>query len=60
MKLTPKERIEEAHGIWELEIQRLFAFVECQSPVTYLMQALSHTKLAYDNWKKVSKEVCDS
>lgn len=60
MKLTPKDKIEEAHGIWELEIQRLFAFVECQAPVTFTMQALAATKLAYEHWKQVSKEVCES
>ena len=56
MKMTAQERIEEAHGIWELEIQRLFAFVECQAPVTLVMQALASTRQAYDHWKQVSKD----
>ncbi len=55
-----KQRIEEARRIWELEAMRLVSFVECQAPVTFQMQAVAATKKAYEHWKEICKEVCES
>lgn len=68
--MTPEQRIEEAHGLWELAVQRVCAMVEAigqvehaalttrefepSDLVTKLIEASKAERKAYENWETVS------
>ena len=58
--MSPEQRIEEAHGLWELCVVRvaamaeLLSYAEMQSPL--LLQAVKDERAAFINWQKVSRE----
>lgn len=67
--IESSQRIQEAHGLWELQVARLAAMTEALSFVrlddsldtrgTYrqvLMQASADERAAFQNWQAVSKE----
>lgn len=54
--MDPSTRIQEAHGLWELTITRLAAFVECGADPASLQQASKDEREAFTNWQRVSKE----
>ncbi len=55
--MSDRDRIEEAHGLWELEVARLCAFVEIGAGVAQLADASDRANAAFDHWQKVSKAV---
>lgn len=64
--LPPRERIEEAHGLWELAAARALALAEAvvatdgKPSVHELMaEALVAEREAYTHWKVVSDEALD-
>ncbi len=58
--MSPEQRIEEAHGLWELCVARvaamaeLLSYIEMQSPL--LSQAVKDERVAFSHWQNVSKE----
>lgn len=54
--LTPGERIEEAHGLWELAVVRLAAMVEADAPRGLLSGASADEREAFRRWREVSRE----
>jgi len=54
--MDPGRRVEEAHGLWELAIARLAAFVECGAKPTQLAKASADERGAFENWQRVSRE----
>lgn len=54
--LEPASRIEEAHGLWELLVARVAAFVEAGADKRALMAASKEERDAFLNWQRVSKE----
>lgn len=60
--LEPKDRVEEAHGLWELAVTRVALLVEncCSGHPTSLAmmkQCSSEERDAFKNWQAVSREV---
>lgn len=54
--MNPEQRIQESHGLWELAIARLAAFVESGAEKALLRQASKDEREAFTNWQRVSKE----
>jgi hypothetical protein len=54
--MTPEQRIQEAHGLWELAIARLAAFAECGAKPARIAHASQAERDAFANWQRVSKE----
>lgn len=59
--MTPQERIEEAHGLWELAIARVSAMTEimCRLPhhdaiKDLLKDALAVERRTFEHWRSVS------
>lgn len=65
--MTDKERIEEAHGLWELAVARLSAFAEIgarlgltDSVFTDMLAAASlKERAAFAIWERISREAVD-
>jgi ABC-type microcin C transport system permease subunit YejB len=64
--MSPQERIEEAHGLWELAVQRVSAIAEATAlielqpggPVSQLLaQAVAAERDALEHWRAVSVAV---
>lgn len=56
--MNARERIEEAHGLWELAIVRLAAFAETSARLEVLQAAISAERDAFNHWKLVSSQAC--
>jgi hypothetical protein len=59
--MTDIERIEEAHGIWELAVVRLAAMVEISASgenAEAIRNASTEERRAFGVWRRVSDEVC--
>lgn len=63
--MSPEERIEEAHGLWELAVTRVAAIAEVLSatprdmvvvPVDLLASAVKLEREAFACWQDVSRE----
>lgn len=62
--IDPSQRIQEAHGLWELSVARVAALVEVIEAVTIapskllwlLLEASKAERAAFENWQRVSKE----
>ena len=64
--IKPEQRIQEAHGLWELQVSRLIGVVEIyvstsQSREGDLLSDLlrkfsREERVAFENWQRVSKE----
>jgi DNA-binding FadR family transcriptional regulator len=54
MKKT--QRIQEAHGLWELAIARLAAMVEADADRARIRIASTDEREAFRNWQRVSKD----
>ncbi len=54
--LFGKDRIEEAHGLWELQVARLAALVEGGVRGSLLKAASKDEREAFTNWQRVSRE----
>lgn len=52
--MDAQARIEEAHGLWELAIVRLAAFVEVGAPKEKVDEALAQERRAFKVWQAVS------
>jgi hypothetical protein len=57
--MNAKERIEEAHGLWELEAVRLMAFVEAGASKEYLRAGAIAARRAFDHWQQISNAATD-
>lgn len=53
--LQSSARIQEAHGLWELLVARLAAFVESGARPDQIAEASSAERAAFRNWQDVSK-----
>lgn len=53
-KMSPQDRIEEAHGLWELAIVRVSCMVEVGADKSWITEALKEERRAYLQWKAVS------
>lgn len=54
--MSPKERIEEAHGLWELTMVRLAAAVEFGVQHPLLGGLVDEERRAFAHWQAVSAE----
>ena len=54
--MNPRERIEEAHGLWELAVARVAAFVEAGATSTQLNIAVAEERAAFKRWEFVSAQ----
>lgn len=52
--MDAREKIEEAHGLWELAIVRLAAFAEARV-YAEMAEAVAEERKAFKNWKRVSE-----
>ena len=50
------QRIQEAHGLWEMQIARLCGLVEGKADRRRLDAASKDEREAFANWQRVSKE----
>lgn len=62
--MTPHERIEEAHGLWELAVQRVAALAEIavelgRVPVT-MHEAVVEERAAFRRWQDVSRKALEA
>lgn len=55
--IDPQTAIEEAHGLWELAVVRLVAFVESGAGEGYINQALREERAAFKVWSDISNRV---
>lgn len=59
--MTPQERIEEVHGLWELAVARVcalaHALVERDPVAQSLVDAVNDERAAFRAWTDVSAEV---
>lgn len=58
--MSPTERIEEAHGLWEIDVTRLAALVEAGASRDKLNAAHKEERASYAWWKAVSREAVAS
>lgn len=58
--MGPAERIEEAHGLWELDAARLAALVEAGASRDRLNAAHKEERASFAWWKAVSREAIAS
>lgn len=56
--MNAKERIEEAHGLWELAVVRLAALAEAGAPKPSLLKAVKEEREAFAAWAAVSAAAC--
>ncbi len=61
--LSPKERVEEAHGLWELQVTRVAMFAEmiclCNGQglsLGELKRVVAAEREAFKNWQETSRE----
>lgn len=54
--LSDKEKIEEAHGLWELSAARLAAFVEVGALAERVQEASRDERNAFDHWQHISSQ----
>lgn len=54
--IQPGQRIQEAHGLWEMQIARLCGLVEGKADRKLLDSASKDEREAFRNWQRVSKE----
>jgi len=54
--MQPAQRIQEAHGLWELQVARLAAFAEAGAERPRITEASKEERDAFHNWQTVSKE----
>ena len=52
--MTDRERIEEAHGLWELAVARVAALVEAGARRKMLLEAVAIERTAFARWTRVS------
>lgn len=50
------QRIQEAHGLWELQVARLAAFAEIGAPRKLMVSASRDERAAFANWQSVSRD----
>lgn len=53
-QLTPQEKIEEAHGLWELAVVRLATMAEVGVTHPLLRAAVDEERAAFAHWQAVS------
>lgn len=58
--MTPREKLEEAHGLWELEIARLAALAEAGAKPAALAAASKRERDAFEFWSKTAREAIQS
>jgi hypothetical protein len=56
--MDSQAKIEESHGLWELAIVRLAAFVEAKAPQSMIDRALAEERAAFKVWQAVSDIAC--
>lgn len=52
--MTPQEKIEEIHGIWEIAIVRLAALVEGGADEGVIRSAVQSERAAFAQWQAVT------
>jgi len=57
--MSPQERIEEAHGLWELAICRLAALAEAGRTREGLKDAIEKERQAFEHWRRISVEATE-
>ncbi len=55
--MTDQEKLEEAHGLWELAVARLAAFVEAGVEGQKLLQATAEERRTFAHWQRISDRV---
>lgn len=55
--MTNQDRIEESHGLWEIAIVRLAAFVEVGAGAVKIQEALAEERSTFKHWRAVSESV---
>lgn len=55
--MNGRERIEEAHGLWELAIVRLAVLAEARASSKLIAEAVKKERKAFEHWQAVSDEV---
>lgn len=57
MKLkNAEQRIEEAHGLWELAVVRLAAMAESGASKRLVKNAVKAERKTFRNWQRISKK----
>ena len=57
--MTDREKIEESHGIWELEAIRLSAMCEAKAAPKLITQALVRERQAFFSWVEISNRAVE-
>lgn len=52
--MNDRDKIEEAHGLWELAIVRLAAFVECGAAKEVIREAIKDERASFYKWSDAS------
>jgi len=52
--MDSRDKIEEAHGLWEMAIVRLAAMAELNAPAVLITRAVEEERAAFRNWREVS------
>lgn len=52
--MTDRERIEEAHGLWEIAVVRLAALAEAGADKGLMKAAVLEERIAFGVWRHVS------
>lgn len=58
--MNAKERIEEAHGLWELAVVRVALLAEIGINDTHMAIAIREERNAFRHWENVSRSALNS